>query len=58
MILYFGNDDDDVREASLSEEHPFSEEDVHPPLGRIDDDGEIERFAGYHRARTTPEASP
>jgi hypothetical protein len=40
-----------IREASLWEENPLLEEDARPLLARMEEDGEIERFAGYYRAR-------
>ena len=49
LILDFGRGDAVVREASLWEEHVFPEQDVRLLLGRMEDDQEIERFAGYYR---------
>jgi hypothetical protein len=51
LILYFAKDDAVVREASLWKEHPFLEEEVRPLLLRMEEDGEIERFAGHYRTR-------
>jgi hypothetical protein len=46
VILHLGQGDAVVREASLLEEHAFLEDDARPLLLRMEDDGEIERFAG------------
>jgi hypothetical protein len=50
-ILYAGRRDAVVREASLWEDEPYLEEDVRPLLLRMEEDREIERFAGYYRVR-------
>jgi hypothetical protein len=51
LILCFAKDHAVVREASLWQEHPFLEGDVRPLLLRMEEDGEIERFAGHYRTR-------
>jgi hypothetical protein len=54
VILHLGTDDTVVREASLWEENAFLEDDIRPLLLRMDETGEIERFAGYYRVRKQP----
>jgi RNA polymerase subunit RPABC4/transcription elongation factor Spt4 len=54
LVLHLAKRDVVVREASLWEEHPLLEDDVRPLLLRMEEDGEIERFAGCYRVRSNP----
>jgi len=47
LILDLAKDGAVVRESATWEETGLLEEDVRPLLARMEEDGEIERFAGY-----------
>ena len=57
LILDMAGDGAVVPESATWEETGLLEEDVRPLLSRMEEDGEIDRFAGFYRLREPPQAS-
>ena len=58
LILHLAKGGAVVQESATWEETGLLEADVRPLHARIEDEGEIERFAGYYRVRAASDASP
>jgi hypothetical protein len=56
-VLFLAGDGAVVPESALWEQAGLLEEDVRPLLSRMEEDGEIDRFAGFYRLRSAAEAS-
>ncbi|MGZ6639352.1 MAG: hypothetical protein ACXVII_41775, partial [Solirubrobacteraceae bacterium] len=56
-VLFLAGDGAVVPESALWEQAGLLEEDVRPLLSRMEEDGEIDRFAGFYRLHSAAEAS-